>query len=103
VDKATYEALTTPGADISRAFGGWATFDNVPSQAYARNDLAITSPMKPDASYVIQVEVTKPANAQIGVVGEQPGAAGGGNQLHFNFPPEQRAETFKFVGGQELH
>ncbi|GAB2795479.1 hemagglutinin repeat-containing protein [Dyella kyungheensis] len=103
VDKATYEALTTPGADTSRAFGGWATFDDVSNQAYARNQLAITSDMKADASYVIQVEVTKPIDVQIGVVGEQPGAAGGGNQLHFNLPPGQRAETFKFVGGEELH
>jgi hypothetical protein len=59
--------------------------------------------MKPDASYVIQVEVTKPVNAQIGIVGDQPGATGGGNQLHFNLPPEQRAGTFKVIGTSELH
>jgi hypothetical protein len=53
--------------------------------------------MKPDASYVIQVEVTQPVNAQIGVVGEQPGAVGGGNQLHFNLPGEQRIDAFRYV------
>jgi hypothetical protein len=102
VDKATYDALTTPGADLSKAFGGWATLDDVSNQAYARNNLAITSGMKKDASYVIQVEVTQPINAQIGIVGPQDGAVGGGNQLHFNLSPDQRSSIFKFVGGKKL-
>jgi|GEM_PF-2316045 len=42
VSEDTYFALER-GKDPSRAFGGWATFDNVPDQAYARNKLAITS------------------------------------------------------------
>lgn len=102
VDKATYDALTTPGADVSRAFGGWGTLDDVSNQAYARNSLAITSDMKKDVSYVIQVEVTQPVNAQIGIVGSQDGATGGGNQLHFNLPPDQRSSVFKFIGGGQL-
>ncbi|WP_201313832.1 hemagglutinin repeat-containing protein [Dyella sp. EPa41] len=95
VDADTYERVKAGNFD--RAFGGWATFDEVPNQAYARNQLAITSDMKKDASYIIQVEVTQPINAQIGIVGEQPGASGGGNQLHFNLPPEQRVDTFRYV------
>lgn len=100
VDSATYDNILR--GDTSRAFGGWATFDDVPNQAYARNELAITTQMKSDASYVIQVEVTRPINAQVGVVGEQPGAAGGANQLHFNLPPEERTGAFKIVGERPL-
>ena len=36
------------------AFGGWATPDAIPSQAFARNDLAILSEFKPDVSFVAQ-------------------------------------------------
>lgn len=97
VDKATYEALTTPGADSSRALGGWATFDDVKSASYARNELAITSEMKTDVSYVIEVELTRPVNAKVGIVGPQGGAAGGGNQIHFVAMPEDRSSIFRYV------
>lgn len=52
----------------------------------------------------MEVEITKPINAQVGVVGAQGAAAGGGNQLHFFVPREDRASTFYFVGssGREL-
>jgi hypothetical protein len=102
VNQEAYLALTTPGADVSRAFGGWATFDEVPNLAYVRNDLAITPGMKSGDLYVVQVEVTQPVNAQVGIVGKQAGAGGGGNQLHFNLPPNQRTSTFKFIGGSPL-
>jgi hypothetical protein len=61
--------------------------------------LAITSEMKPNVSYVIEVEITQPINAQIGIVGAQGQAAGGGNQLHLIIPNEQRGEILKFVEG----
>lgn len=99
VDESSYRRLTTPGADTSRAFGGWATFDEVPSQAYARNQLAITSEIKANVGYVVEVKVTQPINAQVGVVGVQPGAVGGGNQLHFLVPPSQRGGVFEYVVG----
>lgn len=89
--------------DTSRLFGGWGTFDDIPSQAYVRNELAITSQMKSDVSYVIKVEVTQPVNAKIGIVGDQPGAGGGGNQLHFNLPPEQRGRVLEVIGAERLN
>lgn len=88
--------------EFDRAFGGWATFDDVPTQTYARNQLAITRDMKPNAGYVIEVEITKPINAQVGVVGAQGSAVGGGNQLHFVIGAADRASVFKVVGGRAL-
>jgi hypothetical protein len=55
--KAYYAILQ---GDTSCAFGRWATFDNVSSQAYARNELAITEGMKSGDLRVIQVKVTQP-------------------------------------------
>ena len=98
VDAAEYQKLV----DGKGNFGGWATFDNVPNQAYARNQLAITSDMKPNTGYVVEVEITQPINAQVGVAGPQGTAAGGGNQLHFIFPQQDRASAFKVVGGRAL-
>ena len=99
VDAETYIKLNTPGADSSRSFGGWATFDNVPNQAYARNQLAITPEFKENVGYVIEVEVTRSIQAQIGIVGRQGGAPGGGNQLNFLIPRDDRSSVFKYVQG----
>ena len=78
------------------------TYDNVANQAYARNQLAITKSMKADADYVVEVEITRPVYAQVGVVGTQAGATGGGNQLHFVVPAGERASTFKVIGARPL-
>lgn len=79
-------------------FGGWATFDNVPSQAYARNQLAITPDFKQNVGYVVEVEITRPIQAQVGIVGSQGGAAGGGgNQLNFLISRDDRSSVFKYV------
>lgn len=91
VDETTYLNYVNSGRTEMR-FGGWATFDNVTSQAYARNQLAITNEFKKDVSYVIEVEITKPVQAQVGVVGKQTGSVGGGNQLNFVIA-EVRAES----------
>ena len=102
VSESDFLALTDPTgkANISRSFGGWATFDSVPNQAYARNQLAITPAFKPNVGYVIEIEITKPIQAQVGLVGSQGGAAvGGGNQLNFLIPPIDRSNTFKYVSG----
>ncbi len=101
VDENTIKALTDPTgkADIRMAFGGWGTFDDVPTQSYARNQLAITPDMKAAVGYVIEVEITKPVNAHVGVVGSQKGAVGGGNQLHFIVSVEDRTSAFKYVDG----
>jgi len=101
VDETTYLNYVNRG-ETKMLFGGWATFDNVPNQAYARNQLAISSDMKPNAGYVIEVEITKPINAQVGVVGAQGSASGGGNQLHFIIQPSDRASAFKVVGERKL-
>ncbi|MDR0779983.1 MAG: hypothetical protein LBF16_04720, partial [Pseudomonadales bacterium] len=82
-------------------YGGFATFDDVPNQAFARNELAITSEMKSNTSYVIEVEITQPFNAQIGIVGPQELASGGASQLHFIIPPVQKMNVLKFIGGSE--
>jgi len=95
VDERAYAAIEKGETD--RAFGGWATFDNVPSQAYARNQLAITTAMKDNVEYVIEVEIIKPINALVGVVGPQGSANGGGNQLHFILHPADRSSVFKYV------
>jgi filamentous hemagglutinin len=101
VDETTYLNYVNGGRSDIR-FGGWGTFDNVPNQAYARNQLALTTGMKENVGYVIEVEITKPINAQVGVVGPQGSAAGGGNQLHFIVPPRDRASVFRVVGERKL-
>ena len=53
--------------------------------------------MKPNVGYVIEVEILKPVRAQVGVVGAQGNAAGGGNQLHFVLPQGERDAVFKYV------
>ena len=84
---------------FSRAFGGWATFDDVPNVTYAQTQLAITSELtsKSGPLYVVEVQVTKTINAQVGVVGEQGSAAGGGNQLHFLVPLAERSSLFEYI------
>ena len=86
---------------LAGAFGGFATFDNVISQAYARNQLAITNEFKRDVGYVVELQITKPTNAQIGHVGTQNSGAvgGGGNQLNFLITGGERASTFQYVNG----
>jgi len=52
--------------------------------------------------YVVELEVIKPVNAQIGVVGPQGSALGGANQLNFLFQPRGGAEFFKVTLAREL-
>lgn len=78
--------------------GNWATFDEIPSQAFARNNLAITNEFKKDVGYVVELEIVKPLNAQIGVVGPQGAATDGANQLNFLFEQRNGGEFFKVVG-----
>lgn len=102
IDETAWKALTSTVPQTERSFGGWATYDNVTSQAYARNQLAITQGMRNNAGYVIEVEITRPVYAQVGVVGGQGTAVGGGNQLHFVVPPGERVSTFKFISERAL-
>jgi hypothetical protein len=72
----------------------------VPNQAYVRNQLAITPGFKTNVGYVIEIEITQPVQAQIGVVASQGGAADvGGNQLNFLISPADRSSTFTYVLG----
>ncbi|MDW5443187.1 hypothetical protein [Polaromonas sp. SM01] len=58
--------------------------------------------MKKDIGYVVELEITRPACANAGVVEDQGTAVGGGNQLHFVVPFDERGTTFKLVGGRAL-
>jgi filamentous hemagglutinin len=51
--------------------GTWATFDDVASQSGARQELALPQRYKSDVKYVIEYEVVKPLEANIGFVGKQ--------------------------------
>jgi hypothetical protein len=82
--------------------GNWATFDNIPSQAFARNELAIIPSFKTDVGFVVELEIIKPLNSQVGIVGPQVGAIGGGNQLNFMFEARHGGEFFKLVSGSAL-
>lgn len=99
VDKAAYEALQRGEMDYA---GNWATLENVPTQAFARNELAIIKGFKDDVGYVVELEITKPLNVQIGIVGPQSGAAGGANQINFLFPQREGGEFFKLISGRAL-
>ncbi|GAA4346844.1 hypothetical protein GCM10023165_31650 [Variovorax defluvii] len=104
-ERSFYSLMDLSGrADIGKSFGGWATFDDVPNAAYARNQLAITSDLteKSGSLYVVDVQLTKPVNAQVGQVGAQGTAVGGGNQLHFFVGRDHRASVFKVIGGRAL-
>ena len=70
--------------------GGWATFDDVTSQAAARQNLALLGQFKSDVKYVIEYVVVKPIEANIGFVGKQTEASGqllrgGFTQAEFNW------------------
>lgn len=97
VGEKAYRAMER--GDVSEAFGGWATFDDVPNAAYAGNELAMTSALTGKAGqlYVVEIQVTKSINAQVGLVGAQGAAPGGGNQLHFFVPRDSRSSIFKYV------
>jgi len=61
--------------------------------------LESNSSLAPLMGYVIEVEVTRSIQAQIGIVGRQGGAPGGGNQLNFLIPRDARSSVFKYVQG----
>ena len=64
-------------------FGGWATTDGIPSQAFARDDLAIIPSFKDDVSFAVRVETTAEQTINRGLVGPLEGASGGANQVEF--------------------
>ncbi|WP_432239980.1 hemagglutinin repeat-containing protein [Herbaspirillum robiniae] len=104
----TEEAYQKFKLDPSRSpIGGWATFDSVESQLAARQDLALLSKYKPDTKYIIELEVIKPIDANIGYVGEQIEKngtllRGGKTQAQFNWNavgnPKDRTEYLKIIG-----
>ena len=99
VDRAAYDQI---GAGNMNFVGNWASFDNIPNQVFARNNLAITNEFKKDVGYLVELEIVKPINAQIGVVGSQGTATGGANQLNFLFEQRSGGEFFKLVSRKEL-
>jgi filamentous hemagglutinin len=73
--------------------GGWATFDDISSNAVdMRQRLAITKQFKPTSDgpfYVVEMEIIRPVNSQIGFVGKQTEETarllrGGGTQIQFD-------------------
>jgi len=65
------------------AFGGWASPTEIPSQAYARESLAILPEFKADVSYVVTVETTAPQTINKGFAGPLGSASGEGAQVEF--------------------
>jgi filamentous hemagglutinin len=85
------------------ALGAFATPDLVPSQAYARETLAITPAMKADVSRVVQVETTGKQMVQIeGEIAPQEPIGlypGNGNQVFYDYPAGSvRTEYVKPLG-----
>lgn len=72
------------------AFGNFATPDEVLSQAYARDKLAITPAMKPDVSKVVPIETTGKPMVQVeGKIAPQNPIglhSGNENQIFFDYP-----------------
>jgi len=65
------------------AFGGFATQDPIPSQAYARDKLVILDRFKSDVSQVITVETTAPQKVYSGITGPLEDYGGGVRQVQF--------------------
>lgn len=65
------------------AFGGFATPDNIPNQAYARDKLVILEEFKPDVSRVITVETTAPQKVNSGITVPLDNYGGGVRQVEF--------------------
>lgn len=67
--------------------GGFATFDDIPSISYVRNELAVKDAWKPTIDRVVTYEVVKHLPVNIGPVGPQVDEglskylAGGGEQI----------------------
>jgi glutaredoxin-related protein len=64
-------------------FGKWATPEPVPSQAFARGNLAIIPEFKADVSFVVIVETTSNQIISRGLAGPVGQAAGTGAQVQF--------------------
>ena len=96
VDKMAYDAIVA--RENTNFASNWASFENIPDQAFARNNLSITPVFKNDVGYVLELEIVKPLNAQIGVVGSQGAATGLANQVNFMFSPRNGGDFFKYVG-----
>ena len=64
-------------------FGGWATPDVIPDQAFARNNLSILPEFKPDVSFVVRVETTAPQMLNSGFAGPLGGYNGTAAQVEF--------------------
>jgi filamentous hemagglutinin len=101
ITEAQYKAYRATG---QVPIGGWATFDDVASQAAARQDLALLNQFKKDVNYVIEYEIAKPLVADIGFVGKQTEPAGqllrgGATQVAFDWSGGvNRSEYLKIIG-----
>jgi filamentous hemagglutinin len=86
--------------------GGFATFSNISSQAFARDTLAITQEFKKDVSFVQRFEVIQTFDARIGPIGPQIDQVTGGLlegsksvlQLDLQLPWNQRIRFIRPVG-----
>ncbi|WP_146187760.1 hemagglutinin repeat-containing protein [Limnohabitans sp. T6-5] len=88
--------------NLGLPMGSWASFDDVASQAAARQDLALPQRYKSDVKYVIEYEVVKPLDANIGFIGKQNEPSGqlyrgGATQTEFlwsTLPPGARRQDY---------
>ncbi len=97
VDKNSAANIATAirsGDFSSTRLGGWATFDAIESVSVdMRQKAAITTQFKPPSAgpfYVVELEVKKPFNANLGFAGPQSDTAaalrGGATQIEFLIP-----------------
>lgn len=99
VDEAAFKAQISGNKNY---VGNWATFREVPSQAFVRNELAFIPSLKSDVSYVAELKIIQPINEQLGIVGSQSGAAGGASQINFIYPQRQGWQYFAVIGARRL-
>lgn len=99
VDRRAHDAMVCGHLGFA---GQWATLEQVPDQAFARNALAISTAFKNDVGFVVELEIVKPTAAQVGLVGPLGAAAGGALQVKFAFEQRQGAAHFGLVSQRAL-
>lgn len=92
----------SPGQPATRP-GGFATFDEIPTKAFVRNEPGVKNEWKPDIDRVITYEVVKPLPVKRGTVGPQidKGAGTylerGKSQVEMLVPYDQRTDYLKVI------
>lgn len=99
---ARFKMAVSPGQPATRP-GGFATFDEIPTKAFVRNEPGVKNEWKPDIDRVITYEVVKPLPVKRGTVGPQidKGAGTylerGKSQVEMLVPYDQRTDYLKVI------